>query len=366
MKALLLGDISPTAASAAAFDAGDEESLFHDVLPLFENRDFILCNLECAVTAEEKGIEKYGPCLKAPLGTAALLKKIGVTHAGLSNNHVFDFGKKGLADTKKALEDVGIRYTGVGENEEDARRDLIIEKNGEKIAVVAVCEHEYSYALPDREGCRGFDMIDSLRDVREAKKKADRVIVLYHGGKEYAAYPSPRLLKVCRAMAEEGADVILCQHSHTIGCYEEYAGCHIVYGQGNFHFVEPSFMHPSPLTAGWDHGMAVSYDTLTDEISFDFVTTDLPGIRLADGALLAELKAGFEERNASLADGSWKDGWDRFVEAVAPEYLARLSEAFAKQETLRAYNIVGHYLDCEAHHDVLAALFQTANRTNEK
>ena len=33
-----------------------------------------------------------------------------------------------------------------------------------------------------------------------------------------------------------GADVVLCQHSHCIGCYEQYEGAHILYGQGNFHF----------------------------------------------------------------------------------------------------------------------------------
>ena len=103
MKALLLGDISPTAASAEAFDRGDRESLFHDVLPLFENKDFVLCNLECAVTEEEKGIEKYGPCLKAPLGTAPLLKALGVTHASLSNNHVFVSEKKASPTPKRRL-----------------------------------------------------------------------------------------------------------------------------------------------------------------------------------------------------------------------------------------------------------------------
>ena len=38
-------------------------------------------------------------------------------------------------------------------------------------------------------------------------------------------------------MAENGADVVICQHSHCIGCYEEYQGCYILYGQGNFHFA---------------------------------------------------------------------------------------------------------------------------------
>lgn len=50
------------------------------------------------------------------------MKRIGVTHCGLSNNHIFDFGKKGIADTIEALNTVGIGYTGFGDNYEDARK----------------------------------------------------------------------------------------------------------------------------------------------------------------------------------------------------------------------------------------------------
>ena len=59
---------------------------------------------------------------------------------------------------------------------------------------------------------------------------------MYHGGKEHCRYPSPRLRNLCREMVLCGADVVIAQHSHCIGCYEEYEDGHIVYGQGNFHF----------------------------------------------------------------------------------------------------------------------------------
>lgn len=37
-------------------------------------------------------------------------------------------------------------------------------------------------------------------------------------------------------MIEKGADFVICQHSHCVGCEEKYLGGTIVYGQGNFIF----------------------------------------------------------------------------------------------------------------------------------
>lgn len=42
--------------------------------------------------------------------------------------------------------------------------------------------------------------------------------------------------KTCRKLVEKGADLVVCQHSHCIGCREEYLQGTIVYGQGNFLF----------------------------------------------------------------------------------------------------------------------------------
>lgn len=55
-------------------------------------------------------------------------------------------------DSIAALDAVGLLYTGFGENYEASRKNLVIEKDGEKVCIIAVCEHEYSYALEDRMG----------------------------------------------------------------------------------------------------------------------------------------------------------------------------------------------------------------------
>ena len=176
MKTLLLGDLSPTSGNDELFQSGDIQVLFSNVASLFEGNDVNFVNLECALTESEKSIKKFGPPLKSGLKTAETLKKLGINYCGLSNNHIFDFGIKGAVDTINELTNAGITYTGFGENYDDSRKNLVIEKDGERICIIAVCEHEYSHALDDRMGSRPYDEYDTLADIKNAKSENDRVI----------------------------------------------------------------------------------------------------------------------------------------------------------------------------------------------
>lgn len=363
MKALFLGDLCPTADNAHLFVQGDIDTLFRDTSTLFARNDMAMVNLECALTESEAPIEKIGPALKAPPAAAKVMRRVGITHCSLANNHFFDFGKKGAADTRAALDAAGIGYTGFGENVEDSRRNLVIEQNGTRLCVIAVCEHEYSYALADRAGCRPFDPFRTPLDVRAAKEAYDRVVVLYHGGKEQCEYPSPRLYDACHAMAESGADLILCQHSHCIGCYEQYAGCHILYGQGNFHFAKIAYAE----MPGWNDCLAVEYDTATNNVCFTPITAvGDGGMRLCTKEEANALLAAFAARNAQLADGTWKEGWRAFCESKRDVYTRAVALACTPDCEQKRIEKFAHYLDCEAHTDVWRELFQTNNHRNEK
>ncbi|MBE6645741.1 MAG: CapA family protein, partial [Ruminococcaceae bacterium] len=205
MRLSICGDVSTTY-SADLFRSRDVKALFGDTPEVFRDSDRVLVNLECALTEKETPINKKGPNLKGPLETAEMLVKMGATDCAISNNHIMDYGIPGVTDTKEILTKLGLNYTGFGENYEDSRKNLIMEHNGKKIAIIAVCEHEYCYALENRMGARPYDPYDTLEDVYNAKSECDYVIVLYHGGKEQSLYPSPRLRKLCRAMISFGAD----------------------------------------------------------------------------------------------------------------------------------------------------------------
>ena len=361
MKTLFVGDVCPKLDEVKElFAAKATETLFSDTVSLFEGNDINFVNLECALTESENAIEKFGPNLKAPAETAEVLKSVGVTVCGVSNNHIFDFGVEGWKDTLKAFEKAGMDWTGFGDNYEDSRRNYVVEKDGETVCIIAVCEHEYTYALDDRMGARPFDCYDTIADVREAKAKYDRVIVIYHGGKEHCAYPSPRLVKLYHALADNGADMILGQHSHCICAYEKYKDSHIFFGQGNFHFIWPN------TTEAWNSCLAVKYDTKTNGIEFVPVVAGERGISLAKGEEKEKILARFDKLSASMKDGSWIDGWRAYVDTVKHYYSDVVRGAYSDLEDAdHCTKVFAHYLDCEAHTDIWRESNKTAHLTNE-
>ena len=203
MRLLIGADLVPTKQTEQFFIEQDEKTLFGEISDLIKKADRTIVNLECALTKSENAIKKFGPNLKADPRCADALKAFGITDVVLSNNHVFDFGIEGLQDTLNHLKRVGIAYTGVGENDVLSRKPHIIEQDGKQVGIVNVCEHEYTYALPDRMGANPFDPFTTMQDISALKKEVDFVIVLYHGGKEHYAYPSPHLAKVCRKIVEK-------------------------------------------------------------------------------------------------------------------------------------------------------------------
>ena len=361
MKIVIGADLVPIKASEPLFVAGDTEKLFGDVLPILKGSDRLIVNLECALTTYDGAITKCGPNLKADPACADTLVKLGVTDVMLSNNHTFDFGSVGLRDTMANLDRVGLPYTGVGENDTDSRKIYYFEEGGKKFAIVNVCEHEYSYALPDRLGCNPYDPYLTMHDIREAKKNAEIVMVIYHGGKEYCRYPSPRLRLLCHEMVECGADVVITQHSHCIGCFEEYEGGQILYGQGNFHFAMPSGQE------GWFTSLLVELE-IGDTIKWNFYPMRLNleegEVRLATGEDGDAIMKAFYERNEDLKTGKWMEGWHAFCESM-PGYKSAIVNAYKPDSSDRQNEVFAHYLDCEAHTDVWRELFKTWHHTNE-
>ncbi len=362
MKYLICGDFTSTKNNTELFKNKECDILFGDVRTVFDEADRVFVNVECALTESENAIPKWGPNIKTPKEAAEVLKTVGVTDCGISNNHIFDYGCEGALDTMKALTEAGLNYTGFGMNYDDARKNLYFKTpEGKKVAVIAVSDREYCYALEDRMGARAYDEYDTMFDIIDAKKEADFVIVVYHGGKEFSRYPSPRLRKSCQAMAKHGADVILCQHTHCVGCYENFNGSHILYGQGNFHFAWDRD------DDGWNDGLMVMVE-LTDkcDVTFIPVVKNKVGVQLANEQEKKEILDGFEKRNKQLETDEWKQGWHDVCEAHREIYEGSVKNTWREEESPNFIQPFAHYIDCEAHLDIYRELFPTWNKTNEK
>ena len=352
------------------FIAGDARALFGDALDVIKSADRFIINLECALSDRGEPIPKCGPNIRRDPRSVNGLVAAGVTDVMLANNHLFDYGTEAYRDTLKVLEDAGLPYTGVGENDQDSRKIYYIDLgDGKKLGIVNVTEHEYTYALPDRCGCNPYDPYLTMEDIREAKKNADYVTVIYHGGKEYCHYPSPRVYRMTHEMVHNGADVVLLQHSHCIGTYEEYQGAHIVYGQGNLHFISRNG-NPYPI---WLTSLLVEVDYVGDHPSIKFyplTTVNGATMDLAKGEEADEIMNSFYKRSESLKDGTWYDGWRDFCFNSPYNYpyldaFKWFADNTTPENESRNKEPIKHYLDTEIHHDMLRELLKTYNWTNK-
>lgn len=213
------------------------------VIDLFQQADYRLVNLEAPLTPDnpKNKILKTGPHLRMSDGTVMqYLKKLKVDAVTLANNHILDYGTKGLTDTFNTLAKNDIYYVGAGANLSEAIQPLSLEKDGMRVAILNFCENEWSIAEKNNPGANPMHIIDNVNQIKSAKAIHDKVICIIHGGHEYYHLPSPRMVKQYRFYADNGADAIVGHHTHCISGYEIYNKVPIIYSLGNFLFTKTS------------------------------------------------------------------------------------------------------------------------------
>lgn len=369
MKILIGADLVPTQSNEDLFKSGDAETLVGaKLLELLCNADYRIFNLEVPLTDKLSPIEKCGPALIAPTASVAGYGALKVDLLTIANNHIMDQGIQGLNATRKTLDANGIAFVGCADNLEQAARPYIFEQNGKKIGVYACAEHEFSIAEENRPGANPFDPLNSPDHVEALKAECDYVIVLYHGGKEHYRYPSPQLQKNCRKLVEKGADLVVCQHSHCIGCEEKYLDGTIVYGQGNFLF---------------DHSTSEYWQTsLLVQVQDDFFVSYIPLVKygntvcLAEGDKAEEILSAFRDRSREILNPDvLQQRYATFARGMQQQYLLALSavnrrglwwrvankltgQRWAKWMLSRRYKksamiVLQNFLECEAHRELL-------------
>ena len=173
---------------------------------------------------------------------------------GLANNHILDFGEQGLKETLQVFKQAGILTCGAGSKLFEAQKPILIEKQGIKVAYIAIAEKEFSIARFDRAGAAPLETMDNTVQIENASSIADLVFVTVHGGNEYYSFPRLGLRKICRYFIDRGADGVICHHPHVPGAYEFYQGKPIVYNLGNLIFDHTK----SPPC--WNEGYALRVD----------------------------------------------------------------------------------------------------------
>lgn len=368
MSIIIGGDLVPTKANENLFIKGNTQALLGDkLLTLLENADYRIFNLETPLVNKYTPIVKAGPALLANTETVTGIKAMGVDLLALANNHIMDQGIYGLDSTRSTLQKAEISFVGVGNNIAEASRPFFFEQSGKRIGVLACAEHEFSIACENAPGAYGFDLVESFDLIQEVKGHCDYLIILYHGGKEYYRYPSPYLQRICRKMVDKGADLIVCQHSHCVGCKEEYKFGTIVYGQGNFLF---DLQHDE----FWHSGLLIR---INDDGNIDYI----PIVQNGNAEVLAgadEAKAimnDFDERSNEITQpGFTEEKHKRFSDEHIEKYLFAFSGVkrtflykivnklsghryerwlLCKKYSKDKLTVLENFIECEAHRELV-------------
>lgn len=291
------------------------------VISLLKKTDLNIVNLEAPVTTSTSKIIKTGPHLKADKNsTLQVLKSLKVDVVTLANNHVLDYDEQGVSDTLQFCKENNIKTVGAGMNLNEASQTLYLDTKEGKIAIINFAENEWASATDNSAGAHPMDIIDNAYQIQEAKKQADFVFVIVHGGHEYYNLPSPRMQKQYRFYAEQGVDIVIGHHTHCISGNEVYKGVPIYYSLGNFLFTSQSTIED------WYTGLVLEVNiengNITSQLHPVKQEKESFELSLLNGNEKLDVLNRISKYNAIIADEEkLKNEWDNYVNTKYDVYL---------------------------------------------
>lgn len=235
IKILFVGDIMLDRTIRKVGEELGYSRIFACLKEPFSKYDSIIGNLEGPVT-NFKSISRNATYMSPESfaftfdpGAVETLKSIGLSVVSLANNHIYDFGKAGAAETISHLKEMKLAY--FGDPQEGANRWVIESINGTQIAYIPYNEF-------------GGSKQETLDDIKDVQEYSDLQIVFSHWGDEYVP-PRADVKSLAREFVDAGADLIIGAHPHVIQEKELYNDVWIYYSLGNFIFdqyFEPEVM----------------------------------------------------------------------------------------------------------------------------
>jgi len=215
------------------------ENPFAKVNETFAKADILFGNHEGTLTDTGKNAKHCkdpSKCysFKSPTYLGGYLQQAGFDVMSIANNHIGDFGKIGITNTKKTLEENGIAYAGFF-----SKPSTTFTKDGVKYGFAAFA--------PNNDCLKIYNITKAQEIVKKLNAECDIVIISFHGGAEGSKHTHVtrktekfygenrgNVYKFAHAMIDAGADVLLGHGPHVSRAVEVYKNRFIAYSLGNF------------------------------------------------------------------------------------------------------------------------------------
>ncbi len=361
VKIFISGDYCPIGRNSISIEKEAYDKLFGGIDHYSKMADLAITNLECPITDGKTPIYKTGPNLRTGEKSLLPLKFAGINMVTLANNHIFDYGEDGLNSTISACIKLGIEIVGAGKNIEVARQPYKVNIKGIRFTFLNFTENEFCTAKGTQAGANPIDIINNHYDIAEAKKDADYVIVISHGGREHFQLPTPKQRERFRFFINSGADVVVGHHPHCFGGYEIYKNKPIFYSLGNF-----IFDYKKKYQKGnWTKGFAVNFTFTKTEINFEIIPfhqgrEQNPNIVLYNESEKIQFNRQIDDINKFIIDDIlFIQAWEKYIKEQTPNYMSML---VFKNKYVRFIANKGWLpkilMNSKAHHTLLLNMFR--------
>lgn len=194
----------------------DYNYFFKNVKELFSKDDVTIGNLEGTFTNKKEKLNKKF-CFKGNKEYVKILEKGNIDMVNLSNNHIYDYKMAGYEDTVNSLDESKVSYYG-----NDYVTSVFVKNTNITFLGYKIWSNDLKETIE--------------RDIREAKKYSDIIVMTFHWGTEGSNYPNNIQKKLGRFAIDKGCDLVVGHHPHVIQGIEKYKDKYIVYSLGNFVF----------------------------------------------------------------------------------------------------------------------------------
>lgn len=216
------------------------DSIMSQVRSLFMQQDAVVVNLECPLSHRSHHVSKQ-IVFRADTLMAAVMRRNGVTHAALANNHSVDMGYSGLSDTYLALKAHGIVPMGYGLNHAERMAPVMIGKGNIQVAVFnndVVPIENWPHAPADKPDILNVstDSLCNYISRYHSENPTVPIVVVLHWGTEFSTSPTIQQNLDAIKLAKSGVSAIVGHHPHVVQPMRYVAGIPVFFSLGNFIF----------------------------------------------------------------------------------------------------------------------------------